>query len=130
MKRILITGITLCWMWLSGCVKDDTLIIKPIPVVVTKTLSFAKDLDPLLTANCAVSGCHATGGHNPNLMPDKAYNSLIAGKYVDTHNPTGSIIYERLTGVLSPAMPMGRTPNPGNIDGIVLAWIKQGAKDN
>ena len=120
---VLIGGIT-------GCEKDTTLVIPLAPPVVNKTVSFNKDIVPLLTKNCALSGCHISGGHKPDLSVEKAYNSLIDGKYVDKTAPEKSIIYERLICKLSPAMPMGASPNPSNIDGLMLAWIKQGAKKN
>lgn len=112
-----------------GCAKDTTLIIKN-DVVVTNTVSFSKDLVPIFIQNCALSGCHASGGQVPDLTAAKAYNSIINASLVNTNNPTSSIIYERLTGVLTPAMPFGKTSNPSNINNLVLAWIKQGAKNN
>lgn len=116
---------------ITGCQKNTTLILKDVPVVVTKTVSFSKDLVPLFTANCAITGCHATGGHAPDLMPDKAYNSLINDPdFVLVKDPENSTLYKRLTGKLSPAMPMGKPSNPSNINSLVLAWIKQGAKKN
>jgi hypothetical protein len=63
-------------------------------------------------------------------MADKAYNSLISGDFISVSDPESSILYERLTGKLSPAMPMGKDSNPSNINALVLAWIKQGAKKN
>lgn len=114
---------------ITGCQKDTTLIIKPQQVTVASVVSFSKDLVPIFSKNCAVTGCHATGGHTPDLMADKAYTSLMS-KYIDTKTPESSIVYERLTGKLSPAMPMGKPTNPSNINALVLAWIKQGAKKN
>jgi hypothetical protein len=51
-------------------------------------------------------------------------------KFVDTKSAETSILYERLIGKLSPQMPMGAAKNPGNLNNLVLAWIKQGAKKN
>lgn len=131
MKKIIITAAALGGLFIAGCQKDTTLIIKPVPVVITKVVSFSKDLVPLFTANCALSGCHATGGHAPNLMADKAYSSLMDDPdFVLVKDAENSTLYKRLTGKLSPAMPMGKTTNPGNINNLVLAWIKQGAKKN
>ncbi len=130
MKKTIITAV-LSILFIYGCQKDVTLIIKPVSVVITKTVYFSKDLKPLFTKSCALGGCHATGGHTPNLMADKAYNSLINGPgLINIKNPESSILYKRLTGALSPAMPMGAASNPSNINGLVLAWIKQGAKNN
>lgn len=132
MKKItLITtvfGVILVVMF-PGCQQDITLTIKTEKAV-SGTVSFGKDLQPIFSKSCALGGCHADGGHLPDLMAGKAYNSLITGKYVDTTTPKMSIIYERLTGVLSPAMPLTGSSNPSNIEGLMLAWVTQGAKNN
>jgi hypothetical protein len=127
---IIITAVVLCWLLIAGCEKNITLTIRPATVEVTDTVSFTKDLVPIFAKNCALSGCHATGGHVPNLMADKAYNSLGNGNFVNLITPENSIIYERLTGKLSPSMPLGGASNPSNINALILAWIKQGAKNN
>ena len=114
---------------IPGCVKDTTVII-PLDSVITRTVSFKNDIIPIFSNSCSLSGCHATGGHVPDLSNDKAYTSLINGKYVDKDKPETSIIYGRLTGKISPSMPLGGTSNPSNINALMLAWIKQGAKDN
>jgi len=114
---------------ITGCRKDSTLIIQPQAVAVTNAVSFSNDMVPIFTKNCALSGCHADGGHTPHLSADKAFSSLMS-KYIDTKTPDNSILYKRLTGKLSPAMPMGKASNPSNINSMVLAWIKQGAKNN
>ncbi len=132
MKKIIVITLALGVMFIvgiTGCTKDVTLTIKS-DVAVSTTVSFGKDLVPLFTANCALTGCHGSGGHKPDLTAQKAYVSLQTGKYYDTTKATSSIIYERLTGVLTPAMPMGKTTNPSNINSLVLGWIKQGAKNN
>ncbi len=127
MKKIIIATVVLAILLLAGCAKDDTVTLRP---VVNKTVSFQKDLIPLFTKNCALSGCHADGGHAPYLASTKAYASLTSGGFVNVGSPEKSIVYEHLIGTLSPAMPMGGTSNPGNINGYVLAWIQQGAKNN
>ncbi len=112
---------------ITGCYKTTTLLV--VAPEVTTEVSFSKDLTPLLTANCAKSGCHS-GSVAPNLSADNAYNSLVSGKLVDVANPESSEVYLWLTGKHSPAMPLGATNNPSNINGIMLAWVKQGAKNN
>lgn len=131
MKKSILAAAVLGMFFIAGCEKDITLIIKPIPVVVTSEVSFSKDLVPLFVANCAIAGCHGTGGKAPVLTADKAYNSLMANPdYILKDNPEESEVYLFLTGKKSPAMPLGKTTNPSNINGIFLAWIKQGAKKN
>lgn len=131
MGKLIIIAAALGGMFIIGCKKDVTLIIKSQTDIITDTVSFSKTLAPIFTKNCALSGCHATGGHTPDLTADKAYNSLINDPdYINVKDPESSELYERLTGKLSPAMPMGKAGNPDNINALVLAWIKQGAKKN
>ncbi len=128
MRNIKITAVIIGLLFMASCVKDDTVIIQP---VVTKTVSFKKDLVPLFTKNCALGGCHNDGGKAPVLTSAKAYNSLKAdAAYINVSHPENSELYQFLTGKLSPAMPMGASTNPGNLNAYVLAWIKQGAKNN
>jgi hypothetical protein len=115
---------------ISGCQKDTTVYIPLAPPAVTKSVSFSKDLVPIFTANCAKSGCHVAGGHVPDLTAANAYTSLISNSLINKDAPTSSVIYERLTGKLSPSMPIGGAANPSNIEGLLLTWIKQGAKKN
>jgi len=115
---------------ISGCQKDTTVYVPLAAPTVTKTVSFSKDLVPIFAANCAKSGCHVAGGHTPDLTAANAYNSLIDNSLIDKAAPTSSIIYERLTGKLSPSMPIGGAANPSNIEGLLIAWIQQGAKKN
>ncbi len=114
----------------SSCTKDTTVII-PLSKTISKTVSFSIDLIPLFTANCALSGCHAEGGTKPILAAGKAYKSLMGDPlYIKVKKPEESEFYQKLTGRLAPRMPMGKTPNPSNIEAYVLTWIKQGAKNN
>ena len=94
----------------------------------TKTYSFASDIIPLFSKNCAISGCHASGGKKPDLSDANAYNSLTNGNYYSTSSPETSEIYMWLTGKRGTQMP----PNgaDASINKAVLGWIKQGAKNN
>ena len=49
---------------------------------------------------------------------------------VDLNDPKSSEVMGWLTGTIKPAMPLGATTNPSNINALMLAWIKQGAKNN
>ena len=115
---------------IPGCQKDTTVYIPLKVQEITDSVHFAADIVPIFSKNCALSGCHVKGSRAPDLTADNAYNSLTNGNYINKTDPESSILYKRLTGVLTPAMPMGATPNPSNIDALVLAWIKQGAKKN
>ena len=130
MKKIITLVVIPCLLFIGGCEKDTTLIIKDVPVIVSKTVSFSGDIAPIFSQSCSLSGCHGAGGHIPNLVADNAYTSLMSGGFIDITTPENSKLYQILTGKLTPVMPMGAPNNPSNINGLVLAWIKQGAKKN
>jgi len=91
--------------------------------------SFAKDVAPVLAANCA--GCHASnvtmgtldlgtfegiqkGGHSGPVV--------VAGKSGD------SLLYLRITGKATPAMPLnGKRLADGDVE-VIRKWIDAGAK--
>jgi hypothetical protein len=113
---------------LMGCYKTTTLLVDDAPAI-TATVSFSSDIVPLLTANCAKSGCH-NGSISPDLSAANAYNSLVTGNFVSTSTPANSLVYLWLTGKESATMPLGASNNPSNINGYILAWITQGAENN
>lgn len=126
---IALAAVTIVLISIAGCAKDDTVVIGN-SIGVTKTVSFTTDLIPLFAKNCALSGCHVKGSVTPDLEAGTAYSQLTSMGLYNTGSPAGSLIYARLMGTKTPAMPMGATTNPGNINGYVLAWITQGANNN
>jgi hypothetical protein len=113
----------------TGCSKDTTVYLNNTQEVTTP-VSLSKDMQPIFTKSCALSGCHAAGGRAPILTDGSSYASLINGNYINTAKPEESVLYLWLTGKKSPAMPLGAANNPSNINGLTLAWIKQGARNN
>ncbi|MBS1668988.1 MAG: hypothetical protein JST58_16555 [Bacteroidetes bacterium] len=120
--------IAMGWVAIIGCTKTVTVLEDNTPAV-TKTVSFSKDLVPILGSSCAKSGCHS-GSVAPNLSSATAYSALVNGNYINIATPEKSIVYLWLTGKEAAAMPLGSSNNPSNINGLMLAWIKQGAKNN
>jgi len=113
---------------IASCTKTDTVLIDNTQVITT-TVSFSKDIEPILTKSCALSGCHS-GTQAPNLSAAAAFNSLSTGGYVNTGTPKSSSVYLWLTGKKAVTMPAGSANNPSNINALMLAWITQGAKNN
>ncbi len=111
-----------------SCTKDTTVLIDNSPAITT-TVSFSKDIQPILTKSCALSGCH-NGAIAPDLSAANAYTSLESGNFLNTATPETSEVYLWLTGKRAIAMPAGASNNPSNINALMLAWIKQGAKNN
>lgn len=131
-KKIIVVTLTIvatCTLVITGCYKVTTLVVNNEQEI-TAPVSLSTDLTPMFTKNCALSGCHNSGGQKPDLTADKAYASLINGNYVNLGTPENSEIYLWLTGKRAAAMPLGAANNPSNINQYVLAWIKQGAKNN
>ncbi|KAA9041088.1 hypothetical protein FW778_03340 [Ginsengibacter hankyongi] len=113
---------------IAGCSKTTTVLLDNSPAI-TETVQFSKTIVPILTKSCATSGCHS-GSVAPNLTETNAYNSLVSGHYLNLSDPPSSEVYLWLTGKKGAAMPLGSANNPSNINALILAWIKQGAKNN
>ena len=111
-----------------SCSKTTTVLVDSSPSI-TSTVSFSKDIQPILSKTCGISGCHS-GTVAPNLSSGTAYNTLKNGNYINTGSAETSEVYLWLTGKRSMAMPSGAANNPSNINALMLAWIKQGAKNN
>ena len=132
-KKIIAIALILvatCMVFVTGCYKVTTLVIPNTGEEVTRTVSLANDLVPIFAKSCSISGCHSSGGIKPDLTADKVYNVLINGNYVDLAVAENSSLYLWLTGKRSTIMPVGAPNNPSNLNQLVLAWIKQGAKNN
>lgn len=98
--------------------------IQPEKVEVPETLSFSADIMPIFNNGCNINVCHGAGATPPDLTEANAYGALFDGGYIDTLTPGASILY---TSMKSGSMQ--QYTNPGD-EQIILAWIKQGAKNN
>jgi hypothetical protein len=126
----ILTGVLgLFLLSLGGCYYDEVLPndLKIIDDVVGD-VSFSADIIPIFNQSCNISGCHNSGGQQPDLSPANAYNSLINGQYVNTADPEQSEIYQWMRGNRSLPMPLSGSNPTYNAN--VLAWIRQGAKND
>lgn len=121
-------GVIIFILTMLGCSKTTTVVIDNSPAV-TGIVSFSKTIVPIITKSCAGSGCH-NGSIAPNLSEATAYNAMVNGNYINKGAPAESEIYLWITGKRTPAMPLGSANNPSNLNALMLAWIKQGAKNN
>ncbi len=115
--------------FLAGCYYDDVLpedlkVSDDVPEVV----SFANDLLPIFDQSCSFTGCHNSGGQEPDLTPANAYNSLTGGGYINTTFPENSELYQWMKGNRDSPMPDDGANAAYN--SLVLAWIRQGASNN
>ena len=96
------------------------------------TVSFGRDVVPVLTAYCTLnSSCHAGGnGYNQqtNLDSDSAYYTIFKKGLVNVANPAASLLYAEMVSGEMPVPPAA--PVPAAQQALILEWIKQGAKNN
>jgi len=81
---------------INSCTKTTTVPINDAPLITT-TVSFSKEIQPILTKSCALSGCH-NGAIAPNLSATASYDALESGNLVNTGIPANSVVYLWLTG--------------------------------
>ncbi len=109
-------------LMVTGCYYDDIAGFEGLPT----NVSFKNDVDPIFSKNCVTSGCHdAIPSHDPSLVSENSYNSLIEGQYVNTTEPEKSTLYVALNSGMPPSGPLSV-----NDMKIILAWITEGAKNN
>jgi hypothetical protein len=109
-------------------------------------VSLSRDVQPILTANCALSGCHA--GSNAvlgqNLSSGQAYASIVNVtsqeaaplKRVLPFFPDSSYLVHKIQGTQGTVggsggrMPLGGAPLSEAQIAIIRAWITAGAPNN
>lgn len=115
-SRYLYVSLIIALGVLYSCEKTT---LQPVQI---STVSFSKDIQPIFTSNCI--GCHNGVIQNPNLQSGAAYNSLTQGGFVNTSNPTASILYTQINA--SDHNPRTNAVQKQQI----LVWIKEGAKND
>jgi len=112
---------------LVGCYKDKTVIFDT-GAEITRAVSFSNDIIPIFNKSCNTSGCHNSGGIPPNLTAVVAFTSILVGNHTNTGNPASSTLYLWMAG--KKGVPMPTSGINKDYNSLVLAWIKQGAKNN
>jgi hypothetical protein len=111
-----------------SCKKKKTPTSKDCQVV--ENVSFQKDIVPIFEAHCVSchSGNKASG--NLNLEVSVAYKNLsnIKSGYLDTINPTYSLLYASMISTSNPMPPDGKLDKCTT--DLILKWIQQKAKNN
>lgn len=125
-KHNIFFGLILFALFLGGCKYDFVLPVE-VPVIDNggDPISFATQVAPIFSTGDKCTECHKTGGvAMPDLSAANAYNQLMA-KYVNTSAPEQSEILS-VPGSSSHSWKKF-TPTES---AIILAWIKEGAKNN
>jgi hypothetical protein len=136
---------------LAGCVGDGTGLdpggepsaCDPVPA---GTVSFCADIQPIFTANCAFSGCHAGAAPQlgQNLSSGNAYASIVnvpsqevpTLARVEPGAPDASYLVNKIEGTAAAVggvdtrMPLGQGALPAADIDLIRAWIAAGAPNN
>jgi len=107
--------------------------------------TFATGVQPILTRNCAFSGCHAgaTPQEGMNLSAGQAYGSLVSVTSrqvprllrISPANPDSSYVVLKLEGAAGTVGGVGtRMPLGGELTSVEIAtirtWVSSGAANN
>ena len=94
------------------------------------TVSYSKDIQPIIISNCTQSGCH--GSKNQEEFELLSYNDLIKNCEVTAGSPENSKLFEVITTYnkenVMPRKPYN-TLTEKQIQ-LIYVWIGQGAKNN
>lgn len=106
-------------------------------------VSFAADIQPIFTANCAVAGCHVgpSGQAGLVLEPGQALGNIVnvpssqmpALSRIAPGDPANSYLVRKIGGggaFIGAAMPLGRAPLSGAQIQAIVRWVEQGAMNN
>jgi len=124
-----------------GCAGDGSTFVEPSDT----SMVFADDVQPIFTANCAFSGCHA--GSSPaqgmNLSDGQAYANIVNVQSnesgllrVDPGDPDQSYLVHKIQGTQGTVggsggqMPLGGTPLTQAQINLIREWITNGAQEN
>lgn len=96
-----------------------------------ETVSFAKDIAPVLAANC--NGCHVDAQRARGNLNMTNFTAMLrggdGGPPVQPGKPADSLIIKRIKGEGGdPRMPMGRTPLSDEVIAKFEKWIAEGAR--
>jgi hypothetical protein len=90
-----------------------------------ETICFDRDILPIFTRNCGVSGCHNPQSSSANYVLTN-YSSILKG--VTAFDPYKSIVYQSIIGEGASSMPPGITLTERE-KMLIRVWIGQGAKN-
>lgn len=124
MRHFLLFQLLVVVVALSSCAVQQVDPTADIP-----TLSFQTDISPIISANCALSGCHDGNGGEHALL---SFDDVLSYGEVTPNKPHNSKIYEviRLYSGENAMPPAPNQPLTDQQIGAIYVWILQGAHNN
>lgn len=110
---------------LLGSCENNTYPLEP--PIVKDNLSFALDIQPILSSQCA--GCHNPANVSPDLREGIAYRSLMQADGITPGDAEKSELVEMLEGGGNNPMPPTTRLSPLKIE-LIKKWIDEGANNN
>ena len=135
-------GLIFCLLAAGGCGSGQTISAgaSSSGPGTTGSLSLQKDLQPILTQQCAISGCHAGAApqEGMDLSDGSAYSNLVNAesaevpgeKRVKPNDPDHSLLFEKVSQdppSVGSRMPLGGRPLTATQIQMFRDWILQGA---
>ena len=103
----------------TGCYYDVEEELYPDSFCDTTNVTWSADIQPLISTNCAISGCHVPGFQTPDLT---TYANVKAAADI------GAIKARAIDGDPSPMPPSGLLPKCDRQD--LQTWLDAGAPNN
>ena len=131
MKKILISiskaAVVILMLSLSSCYYDEVIEIVVPDVPEEEVVSFANDIQPIFTANCAA--CHPTVAP-PDLTAGNSYDAIINGGFIVPNDINASVLYQTLITSNSNELMPPAGALPASEIKLIETWIERGALDN
>lgn len=123
-KRTIFLSLILFSLFITGCKYDFIMPVEVPPIV--GTVSFSTKVAPIFSTGSNCTSCHKSGGQAPDLTTANAYASIVPN-LVNTGTPEQSLIYSFPAPTTATHTWKKFTASDA---AIILAWIKDGAKNN
>ncbi len=124
-KQLFILLVTSVAILLSSCQYEFVVEPELPPIDPTVDIKFATEIAPLFESNQCLA-CHKTGGTAPDLTADKAYASIVPALINSADHETSLIYWYPHPDASTHNFKKYKKADAE----LILAWIKQGAKNN
>ncbi len=137
-SRLIIVLALLCVVALLGCSKSNS---PTKPPTVKENPSFAADIQPIFTSNCAFTSCHAAPGqYGLILSAGQSYGLLVNVNSAEVPSmmrvrpslPDSSYLVVKIEGrqTIGVRMPASGSPLSSTDIQLIRNWITKGAQNN